>query len=54
MTRAEACRARAAECERAAVLANEPNIRNTYWDLPKQWKELATQAEALERKRRKP
>ena len=51
MTRAEACLAKAAECERAAVLASEPNIRATYSDLAKQWRELAAHAEALDRKR---
>ena len=51
MTRAEAYLAKAAECERAAVLASEQNIRATYWDLAKQWRELAVQTEELDRKR---
>ena len=49
MTRAEACLAKAAECDRAAVLAAEPNIRTTYSNLAKQWRECAAQVEALER-----
>ena len=53
MTRAEACIARAAECERAAVAANDPKARNMYWDLAKQWRELAAQAETLEQRRRR-
>ena len=52
MTRAQACLARAAECERGAVLATEPNIRTTYSDLAKQWRDLAAQIEALERRQK--
>ena len=50
MTRAEACLAKAAECERAAILANEPKTRAMYRDLAQQWRELAVHAETLAKK----
>jgi hypothetical protein len=52
MTRAEACLAKAAECERAAVLASDPKVRNMYSDLATQWRELVSQADALEQRQR--
>jgi hypothetical protein len=47
--RAEACRKKATECQRAALAASDPNIRQMYFDLAKQWKELTEQALAIER-----
>jgi len=52
MTRAEACHAKAAECEHAALSASDSKIRVMYWDLAKQWRELAGDAEALEQRQR--
>ena len=51
MNRAQAYLAKAAECEHAALSADDPKKRATYWDLAKRWRELAAQAEALEGKR---
>ena len=42
--RIEACRRKAIECQRAALAAPDPNIRQMYLDLAKQWKELAEHA----------
>ena len=49
--KAEACRRKAAECERAAVLANEDSVRCAYLDLARQWREMADHAEHIERLR---
>jgi hypothetical protein len=46
---AEACRRKAAECERAAVLATQPAVQAIYRDLARQWLEMAEQSEDLER-----
>lgn len=48
--RAEACRRKALECERRAVLATEDAARALYLDLVHQWREMAEQAEELERR----
>ena len=48
--RAEACRKKALECERRAVLATEDAARALYLDLVHQWREMAEQAEELERR----
>ena len=45
--RIEACRRKAIECQRAALAAPDPNIRQMYLDLAKQWKELAEHAARL-------
>ena len=50
--RIEACGRKAIECQRAALAAPDPNIRQMYLDLAKQWKELADYALATERHRR--
>ena len=46
---AEACRRKAAECERAAVLATRPDMQAIYRDLANQWREMAEHSEDLER-----
>jgi hypothetical protein len=46
----EMCRQKALECERRAALATEPNIRETFVDLARQWRDMADQAEELDRK----
>jgi hypothetical protein len=48
--RVEACKGKAAKCERAALLATEDKVRNTYLDLAQQWREMALDAEHLDRK----
>ena len=47
--RAERCRKKAIECERGAVLATDPAVRLIYADLARQWRDMAEQAEDLER-----
>ena len=46
---ARACLRRAAECERAAVLAIDPGTQATYRDLARQWREMVEQYEDLDR-----
>jgi hypothetical protein len=46
---AEACRRKAAECERAVVLATRPDVKAIYRDLARQWQEMAEHSENLER-----
>jgi hypothetical protein len=48
---ARACLRRAAECERAAVLAIDPGTQATYRDLARQWREMVEQYEDLDRLR---
>jgi len=49
--RARACLRKAAECERAAVLAIDPRTQATYRDLARQWREMVDQCEDLDRLR---
>jgi hypothetical protein len=48
---ARACLRRAAECERAAVLASDPGTQAIYRDLARQWREMVEQYEDLDRLR---
>jgi hypothetical protein len=45
--RAETCRKKVAECQRLAMAASDPAIRQMYLDLAQQWRELAEQTERL-------
>jgi hypothetical protein len=45
--RAEACKKKVTECQRLAMAASDPAIRQMYLDLAQQWRELAEQAERL-------
>jgi hypothetical protein len=49
--RAERYRKKAAECEQAAQRLSDPATRSIYLDLVKHWKDLARQAEMLDRER---
>jgi hypothetical protein len=44
---AAACRKKAAECERRAVLAQDETYRRTYRKLAQLWREMAQQAKML-------
>jgi hypothetical protein len=44
---ADECRRNAAECERMAMLATDPAIREAYADLARGWRVLAGTREAL-------
>jgi hypothetical protein len=44
---AAACRKKAAECERRALLAQDETYRRTYRELAQLWCEMAQQAETL-------
>jgi hypothetical protein len=46
--RAETYRSRATACETAAILATDSKIKWSYWDLAKQWRDLARQIAMLE------
>jgi len=48
--RAEACRDKALKCERAALIATDPNVQSAYRDMARQWHEIAEQAVALDRR----
>jgi hypothetical protein len=44
---ATACRKKAAECDRRALLAQDETYRRTYRELAQLWREIAQQAETL-------
>ena len=44
----EICRKKAAECERAAIMATKANVRKSYANFAIQWREMAEQAEEFE------
>jgi hypothetical protein len=48
--RVETCRRKAADCTRAAILATDKDTRLMLLDLAKQWREMAEQAEELEKR----
>ena len=50
-SQSETCRRKALECERRAALATGRTIRRTYAELAQLWREMADQAEELERKK---
>jgi hypothetical protein len=47
---AQACEHKAAECARRAQMASDPELRDTYRELADQWRDMARQAEFLERR----
>lgn len=47
---ADACRQKAAECDRRALLAQDETYRGTYRELAQLWREMARQAEMLTKK----
>ena len=49
--RAEACRKKALQCEHAAIRTTDTGARLMYLDMARQWREMAEQAEELERRR---
>ena len=48
--RAEACKNKALECERAALVATDRKIHAAYLHMARQWREIAEQAEVLDRR----
>jgi hypothetical protein len=53
-SRAEICRAKAAECETMAGTAQDPKVKETYRDLAARWRDMARQIDTIERKIPKP
>jgi hypothetical protein len=51
--RAERYRSRAAECEQTAEKVRDPATKALHLDLAREWRNLARQAEALDRERGK-
>ena len=47
ITRAEACRRNAEQCERTAALAIDPGAKRIYTELARHWRQRAEQAEVL-------
>jgi len=47
--RAEYCLQQAAECDKKAKTASNRKAKEVYWDLAKQWRELAKQLERLDK-----
>jgi hypothetical protein len=50
ISRAEACRRNAEQCERTAVLATDEGARRIYTELARQWRERAERAEVLQQR----
>jgi hypothetical protein len=50
MNRAEACRNKALKCERAALIATDSKVQAAYRNMARQWREIAEQAEVLDRR----
>ena len=49
--RAERYKQRAADCDQVAQSLNDPKTKDLYLDLAKEWRNLARQAEMLDRER---
>jgi hypothetical protein len=47
--RAQACRQRAEQCERAAAAVTDERIRGAYLDMARQWRVMADKAEAMDK-----
>jgi hypothetical protein len=47
--RTQACRQRADQCERAAAELNDERIRAADHDMARKWREMADQAEAIDK-----
>jgi hypothetical protein len=50
MNRAEACRNKALKWERAALIATDSEVQAAYRNMARQWREIAEQAEVLDRR----
>jgi hypothetical protein len=47
ISRAEACRRNAEQCERTAFLATDEGAKRIYTELASQWRDMAERAEVL-------